>query len=120
MGLTRNQSAMSRYANSGIAPLGRASLRQVPSQGSLEVLTNYTSNQSGRRSHVQSTATMRTLASPMEMMGPGTAEKWYDQSTRIFQKVEEDDDDIPFYEKNKRKKETIDHDEEDAQHCAIC
>lgn len=82
----------------------------MPSHASLEVLTNYTSNQSGRRSHVASNATMRTLASPMEMMGRETAEKWYDQSTRIFHKVEEDDDDIPFYEKNKRRKESIDHD----------
>lgn len=49
-------------------------------------------------------------------MGRETAEKWFDQNTRIFRKIEEVEDDIPFYEANKRKrtKETIDYDEVEA------
>ena len=53
-------------------------------------------------------------------MGKKTAEKWFNQNSRIFQKIEEAEDDIPFYEATRRKKETIDHDEEEAQNCAIC
>ena len=53
-------------------------------------------------------------------MGKNTAERWFDRNTRIFQKVEEDVEDIPFYEVNKRRNATIDFDEEDALACAIC
>lgn len=54
-------------------------------------------------------------------MGKGTAEKWFQKNTRVFNKIEEDDDEIPFYEVNKRRREiTIDHDLEDMQYCAIC
>ena len=56
----------------------------------------------------------------MDIMGRKTAEKWFDQNSRIFQKIEEAEDDIPFYEATRRKKETIDHDEDEAQNCAIC
>ena len=50
----------------------------------------------------------------MEIMGRNTAEKWFDRNTRIFQKIDEDIEDVPFYEVNKRKNATIDFDEEDA------
>ena len=48
---------------------------------------------------------MRTMNSPMDCMGQNTAEKWFDSHTRVFQKINEEEDDIPFYEVNKRKKE---------------
>lgn len=62
------------------------------------------------------------MSSPMDVMGQNTAEKWFDKHTRVFQKIDEDEDDIPFYEVNKRKKEhTIDHDyDEESLNCAIC
>ena len=95
----------------------------APSVGSLEfVNTNSTQTPNhnrdrerdigaARRSQVTSQTSMRTLAiSPIDMMGKNTAEKWFDSNTRLFQKVEEGDDDIPFYEKIKRRKDTIDHD----------
>ena len=62
---------------------------------------------------------MRTLT-PMDVMGRNTAEKWFQKNTRIFNKIDEDDDEIPFYEVNKRRNATIDHDEENAVVCAIC
>merc|ERR1719336_121317 len=62
---------------------------------------------------------MRTLT-PMDVMGKRTAEKWFNSNTRVFNKIEEHDDEIPFYEVNKRKRETIDHDAEELQMCAIC
>ena len=43
-------------------------------------------------------STMRTMNSPMDCMGQKTAEKWFDSHTRIFQKINEEEDDIPFYE----------------------
>ena len=54
-------------------------------------------------------------------MGRKTAEKWFEQNTRVFKKIIEENEDIPFYETNRRKKakETIDLDEE-ALNCAIC
>ena len=51
---------------------------------------------------------------PMDIMGQNTAEKWFNSNTRVFQKVEEDVDDIPFYEVTRRRHASIDHDEEDA------
>ena len=50
----------------------------------------------------------------MDVMGKKTAEKWFNSNSRLFQKVDEEEDDIPFYEINKRKRDTIDHDVEDA------
>ena len=47
-------------------------------------------------------------------MGRVTAERWFNQNSRIFQKIEEDENEIPFYEVTKRKYESIDHDNEDA------
>lgn len=55
-------------------------------------------------------------------MGKNTAEKWFDQNTRVFKRIIEENEDIPFYEINRRKKakETIDFDDEEALNCAIC
>ena len=99
-------SALARYTNQGIST-NRASLIHAPSQGSLELSpsTQYNTNHS-RRSHVASHSTMRTMgmSSPMDCMGKATAEKWFDSNTRIFQKINEEEDDIPFYEVMQRKR----------------
>ena len=90
-------SALARYTNQPMST-NRVSLIHAPSQGSLELSsTQYNTNHS-RRSHVASHSTMRTMNSPMDCMGQKTAEKWFDSHTRIFQKINEEEDDIPFYE----------------------
>ena len=55
-------------------------------------------------------STMRTL-SAMDVMGQKTAERWFQKNTRVFHKIDEDQEDIPFYEVNRRR--TIDHDEDE-------
>ena len=133
-GLASYTNALTRYNNQGIhgthnrnRPISRVTLMNNPSAGSLEFInTNSTQTPNAgqnrdigaaRRSHVASNSTMRTLVSPLDMMGKNTAEKWFEANTRMFYKVKEGDDDIPFYERPsiKRRKETIDFDQDEEE-----